>query len=918
MSFNPFSTRQPVANHLIVFPSQRFGFGEKTLGRFILLLFFGPKILLFITSSYSIYIPSCVLARLSLSPSLSHVIPRVATQIYSSSNPALNPFHPQSSIYDGIASAVQLGTKRGLLQHHSVSWERHLRSSDSLELQSLRERVFDIETSYENLQTDALLRELCTARVQLEHRITQLKRRSIDAVLEKNREKSQDHTLAWKVFSSLNDEDNSIPIPPTVLVDHFQKVMAPTGSNSTALVPPFSSSFGPVTRQDDDIVNKFSISELRDAVSKINMKSAPGPDGITPNLAKDLFSFLPFFLLFLTLVNFCFMTCWTPDDWRVSVIFVLYKGKGDPLSPDSYRGISLCSIFAKVYERLLLNRLMSWWRRNPRYLDSQFGFRQGASTLDAVFVLRTLVNRNCRENNTPLHAVFIDLKKAFPSVSRMALFERLRDLGVPSPLVAAIRSFYILNIARLRIGTFLSRPFMVTLGLLEGSILSPILFIIVFSFVWDTLRPCTLPDGLRRCKIRGNEIWLLAFADDLVVLSPSRKKLARSIRLLDREFRKFNLEMSLTKTESMTFLPRSGRRLAHRSPPPITVRSIALKQVSSFKYLGVSIDEYGSIQPHVDLVSQKAMLSSKKTADILTNLAITDLNRLKCYFNAFVQAQFYAVEILPPSVSSHIQQARSSFFRAIFKLPRNTPNDLFYAIFPSFTPEILCLKRRLTFFRRALRHDLACVPAGLIFDLMVMYKRTCGWLYESFLFHRSIKSSISFANFDFEDDVQRLIDLLLSESTFSYHYILHSSGDCLSFFRLFPSEKASHLFRRALSQLHHSEQHVVLCFASSQLRWTMTTPSCVSCPLCYRAPWLWEHFLLCPVLASSLASRGINFDSFKHAILTSSWEEVFSTVANLLLVWHFAIRISKPNLKPEYCPDTFYALALASRSLVFD
>jgi hypothetical protein len=825
------------------------------------------------------------------------------------------PVGPQSSIYDGIASAIHLGTKRPFLHSHSVSWERHLQPSESLDLQSLRERVFDLETSYENLQTDALLRDLCTARVQLEHLITHLKKKSLDAILEKNRVKSQDHSLAWKVFSSLNDEDNSIPIPPTTLVDHFQKVMAPTNSNSTALVPPFLSFFGPVTKQDENVVKSFSVAELRHAVSKINMKSAPGPDGVTPNLAKDLFSFFPFLLLFLTLVNFCFVTCWTPDDWRISVIFVLYKGKGDPLSPDSYRGISLCSIFAKVYERLLLNRLMLWWRRNPRYLDSQFGFRQGASTLDAVFVLRTLVNRNCRENNTPLHAVFIDLKKAFPSVSRTALFGRLRDLGVPSPLVAAIRSFYILNSARLRIGTFLSRPFVVTLGLLEGSILSPILFIIVFSFVWDTLRPCALPDGLKRCKIRGNEIWILAFADDLVVLSPSRKKLARSIRLLDREFRKFNLEMSLTKTESMTFLPRSGRRLSPRPQPPITVRSIALKQVSSFKYLGVIIDEYGTIQSHADSVSQKAMLSSKKTSDILLSLGITDLNRLKCYFNAFVQAQFYAIEILPPSIASHIQQARSSYLRALFKLPRNTPNDLFYVIFPSFIPETLCLKRRLTFFQRALRHDLSCVPAGLIFDLLVMYKRTCGWLYESFLFHRLINPSISFANFDFEQDVQRLVDLMISESTFSYHYIMNSSGECLSFFRLFPSEKASYSFRRALSQLHQSEQHVVLCFASSQLRWTMTTPSCVSCPLCHRAPWLWEHFLQCAVLAPSLASRGINFDNFKHAILSSSWEEVFSTVANFLLVWYFAIRISQPHLKLEYSPDTFHALAQSSRSL---
>jgi hypothetical protein len=127
----------------------------------------------------------------------------------------------------------------------------------------------------------------------------------------------------------------------------------------------------------------------------------------------------------------------------------------------------------------------------------------------------------------------------------------------------------------------------VTLGLLEGSILSPILFIIVLSFVWDVLKPSLLPDGMLQYKLKGREIWIIAFADDLVILSPSRKKLARSLRRLDVEFRKFNLQKSFVKTETMTFYPRSAPR---SSPPPIVVRNHALKQVDTFKYLGVTLD----------------------------------------------------------------------------------------------------------------------------------------------------------------------------------------------------------------------------------------------------------------------------------------------------------------------------------------
>lgn len=199
---------------------------------------------------------------------------------------------------------------------------------------------------------------------------------------------------------------------------------------------------------------------------------------------------------------------------------MLYKGKGDPNSADSYRGIALCSILAKVYQRMLLNRLSKWWSRTHWSVASQFGFRLGSSMLDAVFVLRNLVNFVCKRHRLPLHAAFIDLWKAFPSVAHSTMFERLRDIGVPTPLILAIRSFYMLLhiCSRLRIGSFLSRPFIVSLGLLEGSILSPLLFVIIFSFVWDLLRPSDFPTHEDCSKPSFESLWILAFADDLVIL----------------------------------------------------------------------------------------------------------------------------------------------------------------------------------------------------------------------------------------------------------------------------------------------------------------------------------------------------------------------------------------------------------------
>jgi hypothetical protein len=247
-------------------------------------------------------------------------------------------------------SAINLGTKRGVLRPHISSWERNLPLEDVRELQTLRDAVSELEVLFENLHTDLLLRELSIARVKLERRITSLQKKSLDAVVESKRKQAQDHSLAWKVFNSMEDEQSSIPTPPTTLVDHFENVMAPKSCPAAAIFLPFHPLEGPVTQNDSPVVAPFSSDELHDAISKINMDSAPGPDGVTPSLAKDLFAFLPFFLTFLTFVNFCFSNSWTPDDWQTSVIFILYKGKGDPLSPDSYRGISMFDTRESVRE----------------------------------------------------------------------------------------------------------------------------------------------------------------------------------------------------------------------------------------------------------------------------------------------------------------------------------------------------------------------------------------------------------------------------------------------------------------------------------------------------------------------------------------------------------------------------------------
>ena len=145
----------------------------------------------------------------------------------------------------------------------------------------------------------------------------------------------------------------------------------------------------------------------------------------------------------LTKIHQVLLFCWreddVPQDFKDAQFMQLYKNKGDRSECDNHRGISLLNIIGKIFSRILLPRVQILGEHI--YPESQCGFRQGRSTTDMVFSVRQLQEK-CREKRVPLHIAFIDLTKAFDSVSREGLYIVLRKLGCPQKLLNLIRSLH--------------------------------------------------------------------------------------------------------------------------------------------------------------------------------------------------------------------------------------------------------------------------------------------------------------------------------------------------------------------------------------------------------------------------------------------------------------------------------------------
>ena len=166
-----------------------------------------------------------------------------------------------------------------------------------------------------------------------------------------------------------------------------------------------------------------------------------------------------------------------PQDFKDATIVHLYKRKGNRQACDNHRGISLLSIAGKVLVRVLLNGLIAHLEKGL-LPENQCGFRKEHGTIDMVFVARQLQDK-CQEQNIDLYSTYVDLTKAFDTVSREGLWKIM--YGCPRKFIAIVRQLHDGMLARVQENGEISKPFPVSNGLKQDCVLAPILFSLVFS-----------------------------------------------------------------------------------------------------------------------------------------------------------------------------------------------------------------------------------------------------------------------------------------------------------------------------------------------------------------------------------------------------------------------------------------------------
>ena len=416
--------------------------------------------------------------------------------------------------------------------------------------------------------------------------------------------------------------------------------------------------------------------EVTKAIKQQSSGKAAGPDGIPPEVYKCGGAHMASALTKL------FRAFWTkgdvPQELKDASIIHLYKRKGNRSQCDNHRGISLLSIAGKILARVILNRLTTEVIGKV-YPESQCGFRSGRGTADMVFAYRQLQEK-CIEQNQPLYTVFVDLTKAFDTVSRDGLWKLLHKIGCPERIITIIRAFHDGMKGRVFDNGNFSEPFSISNGAKQGCVLAPTLFGIVFALMLQyAFRELDLGvylqvrcDGgvfnlrrfLARTKITEFLIRDLLYADDCALSAHSLEDIQAIVDRFSDAAKKFGLTISIKKTELM-YQPRPNE---DHYDPVVTIDDTELASVKNFCYLGSVMSFNGSLDDEItQRISKASVAFGRLTHRLWKSHDVKLRTKIGVYRAAVLSSLLYCCETWTP-YRRHIRKLEAFHMRCLRRI----------------------------------------------------------------------------------------------------------------------------------------------------------------------------------------------------------------------------------------------------------
>ena len=325
-----------------------------------------------------------------------------------------------------------------------------------------------------------------------------------------------------------------------IVSEYFKKMLAPEGKESNILeFPPHK------------MVTPFTADEITKAAKKLKNGKRPGPD----NVELELIKYAPTELHkeIATIFNKVAETGEPVTELVLGLLRPLQKPGKSKGPPENLRPIILLSVLRKILTICLIDR--TWDRLKQHIPPDQAAYQPARGTTEQVFAIKILAEKAIISQDYNIYLLLLDMSKAFDTVNRKILFEELQEILDEDEM-------YLISILtnrpkiQVKIGNNIGDAFETLVGIIQGDVLSAILFILYLS---KCLR---LPI---KTKMKGF-LTTPKYADDITYAGTSKAHIDELEIKVPKKLKEYDLTVNKSKTEKYT-IPKPP-------PPPVPIPSM--------------------------------------------------------------------------------------------------------------------------------------------------------------------------------------------------------------------------------------------------------------------------------------------------------------------------------------------------------
>ena len=299
----------------------------------------------------------------------------------------------------------------------------------------------------------------------------------------------------------------------------------------------------------DFCFTKITEREIYENILKLDNTKGPGIDNFDVKILKSIADIISSHLCIL--FNLSIEKGLYPSSLKIAKCVPIFKGAPlDPMEPVNYRPISVLTSIDNVFEHCLHNQLIVYMETYNLLPFFQYGYRKNHNTTQAILDYTDFISKSCKSQLITI-AIFMDLSKAFDTVDKAILQQKLISLGLSKDSIALLSSY--MSERKFVMGKE-SESFELNYGVPQGSILGPLLFIMYTSDMTEITK--------------NNKV--IVYADDTTVLVTGRNLLEAKQHCNDILTRFYNyftvnkLSINPTKTKYMIYKPDIRNKNAHK------------------------------------------------------------------------------------------------------------------------------------------------------------------------------------------------------------------------------------------------------------------------------------------------------------------------------------------------------------------